>query len=108
MADVFVVQRQLTEHLFLAGLQFGEKLFEFCFVEDITGSNRPGGAQFSLGSKRNSSENHFAEMILPAFLNAHRIGNGVRMIVVRGSRIDFGLEVAAMSVLFANAIPTRF
>src|SRR5260370_41396488 len=60
MADVVVVQGQFTENLFLAGLQFGEELFELCFVEDITGSDRPCGAQLSFGSRRNSSEDHFS------------------------------------------------
>src|SRR6266478_337002 len=108
MADIFVVQRQLAENLFLAGLQFGEELFELCFVEDITGSDRPGGAQLSFASRRNSSEDHFAEMILRAFLNTHRIGNSVRTIVKRRNWSDLGLQVAAMGVLFTNAVPTCF
>src|SRR5260370_256489 len=108
MADIFVVQGQLAENLFLAGLQFGEELFELCYVEDITGSDRTGGAQLSFASRRNSSEDHFAEMILRAFLNTHRIGNSVRTIVKRRNWSDLGLQVAAMGVLFTNAVPTCF
>src|SRR5260370_29671949 len=62
MADIFVVQRQLAENLFLAGLQFGEELFELCFVEDITRSDPPSGPHLSFPSRRNSREEHFSRM----------------------------------------------
>src|SRR5260370_7396683 len=102
MADIFVVQRQLAENLFLAGLQFGEELFELCFVEDITGSDRPGGAQLSFASRRNSSEDHFAEMILRAFLNTHRIANSVRTIVNRRNWSDFYSQRTPLTLFFPN------
>src|SRR5260370_15047856 len=56
MADIFVVQRQLAENLFLAGLRFGAELFALCFVEDITCSDRPGAAHLSFSSTSNSTE----------------------------------------------------
>src|SRR6266478_2162359 len=66
MTDVFIVQRQFAENLFLVSLQLCQELFELCFVEDVTGGNRPGGMQLSLGSRRNPSEDHLAEAVLGA------------------------------------------
>src|SRR5713226_10768681 len=75
VADVFVVQRQLPENLFLVGLEFCQEFLELSFVEDVTGGKRPGRVELSLSGRRNSSEDHFAEVILRALLNAHRIEN---------------------------------
>src|SRR5437588_2089461 len=47
-------------------------------------------------------------MVLRPLLNAHRIGNSMRLIVIRWSRVDFRFEIAMMGVLFTNAIPARF
>src|SRR6266446_1646649 len=76
MADVLVVHRQLAEDLFLAGLQLCQELLELGFVEDFAGGERPGGVKLSFSSWGNSSEDHFAEVILRPLLDAHRIGNG--------------------------------
>src|SRR5260370_32592128 len=108
MPDVLVVHRQLIEYLFLVSLQLCQEFLELRFVEDCTGNERPWVLQFSLGSGRNSSKDHFAEAELRPLLNGHRIGNSVRLIVIGWERIKLGLEVAAMSVFFASAVPGCF
>ncbi len=108
MADVFVVHRQHTEDLFLVRLQLCQEFLELHFVEDFPGSERPCIKQPPLGGGGNSSEDHFAEVELRPLLNAHRIGNGVRLVVIRGKRINPGLEVATMTVFFASAVPGCF
>src|SRR5260370_35514248 len=64
--------------------------------------------QLSGGRRGNSSEDHFSEGVLRPLQNAHRIGNSMRLLVIRRSRIEFRFEVAAMSVFFASAIPGAF
>src|SRR5467141_2169321 len=108
MADAFVVHWQLTEDLLLVRLQLCQKIFELCFVEDCTGREGPYILQLSLGSRGNSSEDHFSEAVLRPLLNAHRIGNSMRLLVIRRSRFEFRLKVTAMSVFFASAIPGCF
>src|SRR5437016_12588973 len=108
MPDVRVVHRQPTKDLLLVRLQLCQKILELYMVEDFTGSEGPCVLQFSLSGGRNSREDHFAEVKLRPFLNAHRIGNSVCLIVIRWKRIKLCLEVAAMSVFFAGAVPGRF
>src|SRR6202521_1762579 len=108
MANVFVVHRQLTEDLLLVRLQLGQKILELYFVEDFTSSEGPCMLELSLGSRGNSREDHFAEVELRPLLNAHRIGNSVCLIVIRWKRIKLCLEVAAMGVFFASAVPGCF
>src|ERR1700674_2880105 len=97
MANVFVVHRQLTEDLLLVRLQLGQKILELYFVEDFTGSEGPCILQLSLGSRGNSSEDHFAKVELRPLLDAHRIGNSVCLIVIRWKGTTLRLERAEIS-----------
>src|SRR5712672_92545 len=108
MADIFIVHWQLAEDLLLMGLQFDQELFELCLVENGAGREGPSGMNPAFASWRKPGKNHFATVILRAFMNGDRVGNGVSLIVVRRSDVEFRFEIAAMGVFFTNAIPAGF
>src|SRR5260370_39648979 len=54
MADIFVVQRQLAENLFLAGFAFGGGIFEFCFGAEIICNDRVRVPRLLVAQRSNS------------------------------------------------------
>src|SRR5882672_2618892 len=101
----FVMHGQFAEDLFTMGLQFDEKFFKFNLVEEIAGSDRPRGIELAFSREGESREDDFPEIVLNPFLDAHRIGDSVGLIVVGCDRIKLGFEITMVAVFLANAVP---
>src|ERR1700730_12704861 len=108
VADGFIVHRQFAEDLLGVALQFLENFLEFCLVEDICGGDWPGGVELAFSSERKPREHHLAEVILKPFLNTHDIGDRVSLIIIGCHWVGFRFEVAVMTILFADAVPSLF
>src|SRR6266849_629426 len=108
MPHILVVHGKIAKDLFRVHLQPSQEVFKNCLVENFARRDRPGLAEPAFRSGRNSGENHGSKSVEPALTDLHRVGDAMSLVIIRGGRVDLGLEKTTMTVLLANGIPGCF